>query len=130
MKLYAYLFTTIALCLPLHAQNDQTTATKSGYLDVTEEINPYDQQFAEQEKEIQQAVFGSFASIVQNLFCIMQNPKNPTNVATNVAAMVASIVSTGMTVTRNVANELTIEERQQFIDELMVALERELRCSL
>ena len=130
MKLHSYLFTTLTLstifCLSLHADNTQATATKSGYFDVIEDVNPYDQEFARQEQERQKVVFGAFSGIVQNLFCIVQDPKNPTNIANNVAAMVASIISTGMTVTRGMPSQSAIEERQQLISEIMVAIEREL----
>lgn len=128
MKLYPHLLAVLAFSafLSLQAHDKQTTAVKAGYFDIVETVNPFDQEFERQEKETQQIVFGAFANIVQNLFCIVQNPKNPTNVANNIASMIASIVSTGMTITRNMPPEISMEERQQFIDELMDALEREL----
>ncbi|MDR3550295.1 MAG: hypothetical protein P4L31_02695 [Candidatus Babeliales bacterium] len=130
MKLQTHFLVALILAsfLSLQAHTDQTTAVKAGYLDIVEDINPFDQEFEQKEKEVQQVVFGAFATIAQNLFNIVQNPKNPTNVANNVAAMIASIVSTGMTITRNLPAEVTIQERQQFVDELMITLERELKA--
>ena len=128
MKHITRIFITLSItaCLSLPAQDDQNIL-KGGYFDATEEINLFDRQFEQKEKETEQVVFGAFANIVQNLFNIVQNPNDPTTVVNNVASMIAKIVGTGITIVRSMPIDITVEERQQFIDELQMSLEREMR---
>ena len=129
MKLLIF-YVCIGLCvlLSISVKGDaKTNLIKNVYCDATEEINQYDREFEQKEKEAQQLVFGAFATMAQNLFNIVQNPNNPTNVAKNVAEMIASIINTGMTIMRNLPHEITVEERQKFISEIMTSLELELK---
>lgn len=128
------LIITLMSCFSLtfaQCRKDRPFTHKAGYfdLDATEEINMLDRQYNEtkEKQDETQVVLGTFANLVQNMVNIAVNPHNPSNVANNIIQMIAGIVGTSVQLSRNLPIDISIEERQQFLNDLEDCLKKELR---
>jgi len=119
----------IALSLTVLYSNcitaDQTTRD---YIDATHEINTLDgQKQSNKNDHVEQLVLGSFASIVQNFFSIVQNPHDTAHVGANITQMLAGIVNVAVEVMKNLPEDCTPEERETYIKNIELTLKTNLR---
>ena len=71
---------------------------------------------------LEQTVLSSFATMVQSIFNIAQNPRNSQVVGTNIAQMLAGIVSVAKEVIHRMPESVTMEEKEAYLEEVELAL--------
>jgi len=110
-------------------QKHSISHVKSGYygLDATEEIEQMDRQCNEPQQNEEQIIIGTFANLTQGLVNIAVKPHDPLNLATNIVQMLGGIISTCIQLTKNLPDDISIEKRQQFFEELEECLRKEMR---
>ena len=72
-------------------------------------------------------MLSNFAHIVQNFFNIVQSPSNAHVVGSNIAQMLSGLVNVAIEAMKRLPNDVTEEERAEYLEQLEEALKKSVR---
>lgn len=75
-----------------------------------------------EDNALQETVLSNFAQMVQSFFNIVQNPNNGQVVGTSVAQMLSGLVNVALQIMKRLPTSLSLEEREEYLDQVDAAL--------